>query len=164
MGWHSTFISTLTVVVVTLCMPFVADSQTCTALFPTFPGGACTSVTAGSTISVSSISSCPANSRTIIASATAFTDCKCVEGYYGNITNLLIPNQCLMCAPGTYSVGVGQTSSSTCQQCPAGSYCASVSAAPMPCNSSYICPAGSISQSSCPSGNYCPSPASKFPW
>ena len=143
-------------------MPAIVVSQSCSSTFPSY-SGVCSSVTPSAVITVSISSSCPANSRTIIANATAVTDCKCVEGYYGNVTNAANPNPCLICVPGTYSVAVGQTSNSTCQQCPLGSYCASVSSLPVPCNTSFVCPVGSISQSSCPIGFYCSSPSEKLP-
>lgn len=57
------------------------------------------------------------------------------------------------CPAGTYTTGTG---SSTCIQCPAGSYCLE-GVGPQACPTGSFCPAGSSLPTGCPTGMSCPS-------
>jgi hypothetical protein len=55
---------------------------------------------------------------------------------------------------GSYSVATGQQSIATCTQCPAGSFCASVSTLPTSCPAGYYCLSSTSAPTQCPSGTF----------
>jgi len=144
----------------------------CPALFPSYPGGVCG--TSGSNQTVTAFNECPPNSLTTAAGATNVTQCMCIPGYQGAVDITASPTSCsicpagtyspdgqgcIACGPGTYSIATGQTNSSTCLSCPAGSFCSSPSANPVACLQGSYCPVSSTMQSPCPAGWYCNSSA-----
>lgn len=73
------------------------------------------------------------------------------------------------CAPGTFTVGTGNTNASACVPCPGGRYCPVSGAVAMtgnnPCDAGYLCTGGSFTPQPspatggghiCPVGTYCP--------
>ena len=74
------------------------------------------------------------------------------------------------CPAGTYSGSTGQTASSACLTCPAGTTCPydgaqtlfpTPNTAPLLCAPGYYCPAGSATFNPCPDGWYCPTSSQK---